>query len=278
MIVVRRRGFLGRELLPAVAERAHGQRVDPGGQAGADDERLDTERAAQRLVLVLGVAQDQGAVAEGHHPGAERLGGAGLAGARLGELEDVGVGRRHVVAQHPAERVAVERSAGELVDTHLRPGRGQGRRGHERPEHRCLVAGHPPGLRRGRGGGPAAAAAGCAAARCVVEDPGLLGLRGERWGSWAGRGRSRRAGRPCPSRPRASPRLGAAVPAGRGGHQASPLRVRLIPTGMVEAANPTSWARSSRRGANPARRIEASRRRPNSVIRSVLGTVTVHTA
>ena len=46
----------------------------------------------------------------------------------------------------------------------------------------------------------------------------------------------------------------------------------------VEAAKPTSWARSSRSGANPARRIEASRRRPNSVIRSVLGTVTVQTA
>ena len=38
------------------------------------------------------------------------------------------------------------------------------------------------------------------------------------------------------------------------GHHAAPFRVRLIPIGTVEAANPTSWARSSRSGANPARR------------------------
>ena len=31
-----------------------------------------------------------------------------------------------------------------------------------------------------------------------------------------------------------------------------------MPSGTVEEANPTSWARSRRSGANPARRIEAS--------------------
>ena len=39
-----------------------------------------------------------------------------------------------------------------------------------------------------------------------------------------------------------------------------------------------SWDRSSRSGANPARRIEASSRRPNSAIRVVLGRVTQATA
>jgi len=34
---------------------------------------------------------------------------------------------------------------------------------------------------------------------------------------------------------------------------------------MAEAAKPASWARSSRTGANPARRIAASRRRPNGL-------------
>ena len=37
-------------------------------------------------------------------------------------------------------------------------------------------------------------------------------------------------------------------------------------------------ARGPVHGANPARRTEASSRRPYSAIRTVLGTVTVHTA
>ena len=123
-----------------------------------------------------------------------------------------------------------------------------------------------------RGGRPAAAAAGCTAARRRTGRAGApwppgraVGIGGQVVAEVGEQGRHVAARR-------------AAVPAGRGGHQASPVRVRLMPSGMVEAANATSWARSRRSGANPARRIEASRRRPNSVIRSVLGTVTVHTA
>src|SRR3546814_2493895 len=78
--------LLGLELLPPVAERPHRQRVDPGPEAGGDDEGLDTERAAQRFVLVLDVAGDQGAVAERHHPGAEPLGGAGRSEEHTSEL------------------------------------------------------------------------------------------------------------------------------------------------------------------------------------------------
>ena len=251
-----------------MAERPHVQRVDPRRHPGPDRERLDAERAAQRLVLVLDVAGDQGAVAERHHPGAEALGRSRLPAARLGELEDVGVGGGDVVAQHPSERVAVERAAGELVDAHLRSRRGQGGCGDEGPEHRGLVAGHPPGQCRGAGGGPAAAAAGGTATRGVPEQPGLLGLRRE--------GGDRGQVVPEVGQQGGHVAAAAAVAAG-GGHQASPLRVRLVPRGMVDAANPTSWARSRRSGANPARRTEASSRRPNSVIRMVFGTVTVHT-
>ena len=271
-------GLLGREVLPAVAEGAHGQRVDPGAHAGADDERLDPVGPAQLLVLVLGVAEDQGAVAERHHPVAEGLGRSRLAGAGLGELEDVGVGDRDVVAQHPAERVAVERAAGELVDAHLGPGRRERGRGDERPEHRRLVAGHPP---RHRPAPVAAAQPRPRRARTpaagVLEQPRLPWPPVPASGWSGGRGRSRTAAAACPARTwrRGGPRLPVR---GLLAHQASPVRVRLIPSGTVEAANAVSWARSRRSGANPARRTEASRRRPNSVIRRVLGTVTVHTA
>ena len=78
------------------AERAEGERVDPGRQPGADRERLHPEGAAQLLVLVLGVAQDQGAVAEVHHPQQQRLDGGGLAAAGFAEDEHVGVGDRDV--------------------------------------------------------------------------------------------------------------------------------------------------------------------------------------
>ena len=75
------------------------------------DERLDAVGATRGLVLILGVAEDQGAVAERHHPVAERFGCSTLAEAWFGELEDVRVGDRHLVGEHPAERVEVERPA-----------------------------------------------------------------------------------------------------------------------------------------------------------------------
>ena len=58
----------------------------------------------------------------------------------------------------------------------------------------------------------------------------------------------------------------------------SPRRVRDSPRGTTDAANARSWARSRRCGANPARRIAVSSRRPNSPTGAVFGTVTVATA
>ena len=108
------------ELLPAVAERAEGQWVDSGGESVADDERLHAQRAAQRLVLVLGVAEDEGAVAVGQHAQREGLDCGGLASAGLTEDHDVRVGDRDVVVGDPADRIAVERPARQQVDAHLR--------------------------------------------------------------------------------------------------------------------------------------------------------------
>jgi len=70
--------------------------------------------------------------------------------------------------------------------------------------------------------------------------------------------------------------LGGGSP-GRRPHS-SAFRVSPSPSGRVAAAKPASWARSRRRGANPARRTDASRRRPNSAMRMVLATVTHATA
>ena len=74
--------------------------------------------------------------------------------------------------------------------------------------------------------------------------------------------------RPAAGPPRDRPGLAAALP-GRvaAGHAVSRrCGARQTPSGMVAAAKPASWDRSSRSGANPARRIEASRWRPNSAI------------
>ena len=121
------------------------------GRPGPIANGLHAEEPAQRFVLVLGVAQDQGAVAEVHHPQDERLGGGGLAAAGFAEADDVGVGDRDVVAQDPPERVGVERAPGQHVDAHLGAGGRQAGGGDERPQHRCLVRGHPPHRHRRRG-------------------------------------------------------------------------------------------------------------------------------
>ena len=79
------------ERVPACAEGSERERVDPGRQALADRDRLDAEGSAQGFVLVLGVAQDEGPVAEAHHPQAERLDRGRLAHAGLAEGEQVRV-------------------------------------------------------------------------------------------------------------------------------------------------------------------------------------------
>jgi hypothetical protein len=82
------------------------------------------EGAAQRLVFVFGVAEDEDSVAVVHHPQAEDLHRAGLAPPGFAEHEHVGVGDRDGLVGDPAERVAVERAAREQVDAQLRPGGG----------------------------------------------------------------------------------------------------------------------------------------------------------
>ena len=137
-------GLGGVEVGPAVAQRSEVERVDAGGQPVADRERFDPERAAQLFVLVLRVTEDQHPVAEVEHPQDERLGGGRLAAAGFAEAEHVGVGDRHVVAEHPAERVGVEAAARQLVDAHLGAGGRQPGGGDQRPQHGRLVGGHPP--------------------------------------------------------------------------------------------------------------------------------------
>jgi hypothetical protein len=128
-----------REPVPADAEGPKGQRVDPGRQPVPDRKRFHPERAAQLLVLILRVAQDQGPVTEVHHPQQQRLHRGRLAAARLAENKHVRVGDRHRVVQHPAERVSVETTARQHVDADLGSGRRQAGGGDERPQHRRLV-------------------------------------------------------------------------------------------------------------------------------------------
>ncbi|MBK9696733.1 MAG: hypothetical protein IPO80_04775 [Propionibacteriaceae bacterium] len=103
----------------------------------ADHERLDAEGVAELLVFVFGVAEDEGAVAEVHHPQAERFDGAGLAASGFAEREDVRVRDRDRVVEHPAVGVGVKRSAGQVVDPHLGAGGWQAarssRNGRSRP-------------------------------------------------------------------------------------------------------------------------------------------------
>ena len=127
------------EPVPADAEGPEGQRVDPGRQPGPDGERFHPERAAQLFVLILGVAQDQGTVAEVHHPQQQRLHRGGLAAAGFAEDKHVRVGDRHRVVEDPAQRVGVEAAAGQHVDADLGSGRRQAGGGDERPQHRRLV-------------------------------------------------------------------------------------------------------------------------------------------
>lgn len=67
-------GFDPVEGVPPVAERAEVEGVDAALMPGPDGEGLDAERAAQRFVLVLRVAEDEHLVAEVHHQGREVLG------------------------------------------------------------------------------------------------------------------------------------------------------------------------------------------------------------
>ena len=175
-IAARDRAAAGSRSAHPVAQRSERQRVDPRGQARADLEGRHPQGGAQALVLVLGVAQDQGAVPEVHHPQDERLGGGGLPAPGLAEADDVGVGHPHVVAQNPAHRVAVERPTGQDVDAHLRPGRGQAGGGDERPQRGGLVRGHPPRGHRGpHRGRPPGAGTARAAPRRPPEQPPLRG-------------------------------------------------------------------------------------------------------
>ena len=175
-----------------------------------------------------------------------------------------GLRDRDVGVEHPAVRVGEERGAREVVDAHLGAARRQAGAGDQRPQHRRLVGGHPPHRHRRRRGRPAAVRAACPACGTPVRTAGLRarGVRGRAW--WAGRGRSR---------PAAGRLLGRALRAlvARLVSVQLSVWVRLMPSGMVAAAKPASWTRSSRSGAKPARRMEASRRRPNSAIRRGLG-------
>ena len=251
---------------PALAEGSEIQRVDPRGQSVPDHERLHPEGVTQRFVLVLGVAEDQHPVAEIGHPEQERLAGRRFAAAGFAETHHVRVGHRHVGGQHPAERVGVETATRKHVDAHLRAGRRQPGGGDERPEHRRLVGGHPPRrhLRRRRRPAPPRPVDACAGRR--VEQPRLFHRRRQRRG---GGKLVAEVGQQVDD----ITRLGSAA-----GPHATPSRVRHTPSGMVDAANPRSCAKSSRNGAKPAIRIAASSRRPYSVIGSLRGTVTVHTA
>jgi hypothetical protein len=105
-----------------VAQRPEVQRIDPRGQPVPDRMRFDAERATHRLVLVLDVAEDQCAVAVGHHPQADHLDRAAFASARSAEEDHVRVGHARDSLQRPADRVGVERTAGQEVDANLRTG------------------------------------------------------------------------------------------------------------------------------------------------------------
>ena len=238
--------------------------VDAGAHAWSDGEGLDAERAAQRFVLVLRVAEDEHLVAEVHHQGGEVLGVGRLAAAGLAERDHVGVGDRDRVIEHPTERVGVEAAPGEFVDAYLGAGRRQGRVRDERPPGRCLVAGHPVLDDRRPRGAPSPAWAPLAVARRRVEQVRLLAGP---LGFGSGGQLVAEVGQ----------QLGGGPAAGRRPHS-SAFRVSPRPSGRVAAAKPASWARSRRRGAKPARRMDASRRRPNSATRMVLATVTHATA
>ena len=131
----------GVEVGPAVSERSGVEGVDASGEAGADAERVDAEGAGDVLVLVLDVAEDQGAVAEADHPEQEGLDQGALAAAGFAEDEDVGVGDGDGVVGDPAHRVAVEGSSGEDVEPHRGAGGWQSVARDQGPQHRGLVGG-----------------------------------------------------------------------------------------------------------------------------------------
>ena len=201
--------------------------------------------------------------------------GGGLAGAGFAHADDVGVGDRDVVAQHPADRVGVERGPGQHVDPHLRAGRRQARAGDERPEHRRLVGGHPVRARPaptpatqprpGRAG---------AAAGDVPEQPGSRWARLRRRGGGqvvpeVSQQTEARPGRATPARVMPGPcDSGPCCRSGFVGAQgqASPRRVRLTPSGTTDAANATSWRevqpqrRRTRRGGSRRPGVARTRR------------------
>ena len=104
--------------------------------------------------------------------------------------------------------------------------------------------------------------------------------RGTGWNSRASRSAGSAVGTVGRSWPKSASSRSTPRPAGCGAAAVhwSAFRSSPMPSGRVAAAKPASWARSSRSGANPARRMDASRRRPNSAIRRVRGTVTQATA
>ena len=258
-------GLCSGQVSPPVSEGSERERVDPGGESVADGDGWDAERPAQRFILVLGIAGDQHSIAEGHQPGCQGLDRGRLAATGFPEDEHIRVGDRDPVIENPASRVGVEAATGELVDTHQSPGRRQAGSGNEGPQHRRLIGGQSPDQRRRGRRRPAMAARGLAAAWSRTEQPWLphdpfLGRFGRQRVTEVSKEFSRGTSGPTP-------------PAHR-----SALRVSEPPSGMVETAKPTSWARSSRSGANPALRMLASRRRPASLIGDGRATVTVATA
>ena len=219
------------------------------------------------LVLVLGVAEDEDPVAEVDHPQQERLAGGGLAAAGFAEADHVRVGHRHAAVEDPAERVGVERSAGQHVDAHLGAGRRQAGGGDERPEHGRLVGGHPPRRHRRRRRRPAPSRDGsprpAVPAGTTAPFPGGAGRRL----SGAGRGRSRASRRATSRPPRPRVRFMRHRP-GSGTPRAGGWRRRTPRPGPGRAAagrtRPPGWRR--RAGV------------PYSAIGAVRGTVTVATA
>ncbi len=159
----------GVEVFPAEFEGAELERVDPGGEALADRDRGDPDRPAQRFVLVLDVAEDERFVAEAEHAQQERLDGGRLAHSGFAEGDHVRVRHRDRLVEDPAIRVDVEAAPRQVVDADLGAAGRDRRAGHERPQHRRLVRGHPPHRHRRRGGRPAPVRPARPVARCRRE-------------------------------------------------------------------------------------------------------------
>jgi len=245
---------------PVVAERPEVQRVDPRGQADPDGVRGDPEGPAEGFVLVLDVAQDQDPVPVEHLAQAEHLHRRGLAPPRRPKEDHVGVGDAGGPGQGPADRVGVERAPGQPVDPHQRPRRRQRIRRDQRPDPADLFGRHPIHRQRRRDRRPPRPRA------ASSPQPHQLGERlpvpGCRGGGTAGGQVVTEVRRQPDHRPAAAVPAPHAAAAWAGGHRIPRWRGRPTPSGMQATANPESWARSRRSGANPLPRIAASNRRP----------------